>query len=109
MPETVKSLGQVAPAANTDTALYTCPASTSAVMSTIVVCNTGSAPTTFRIHFRDEGAAVAVGNALVYDMDLLANDTITLTLGITCDAADVVSVRSAGGGVTFTAFGTEMT
>lgn len=108
MPETLKSLGQASPAANTDAALYTCPASTSTVVSSLVVCNTGSAPTTIRIHFRDEGAAVAVGNALVYDQPIAAKETIALTLGITCDAADVIGVRAGAAGVTFTAFGTEI-
>lgn len=109
MPETLKSLGQVAPAAAVDAALYTCPAATSAVISSIVVCNTGASPTTVRIHFRDEGAAAAVGNALVYGLDIAASETVALTLGITCDAADVIGVRSLAGGVTFTAFGTEIT
>ena len=108
MPETVKSLGQQSPAANTDAALYTCPAATSAVVSSIVVCNTGGAATTFRLHFRDEGAAAATGNALVYDQIIAAKETIALTLGITCDAADVIGVRAGAAGVAFTAFGTEI-
>lgn len=109
MPETIGTLGQAAPAANTDTALYTAAAATSAVVSSLVVCNTGGAATTFRVHLRNEGAAVGVGNALVYDMTLAAKETIALTLGIALDAADVLSVRSASGTVTFTACGTEVT
>ena len=46
MPQTHKVLGQSNPAATTLTTLYTVPASTSAVVSTLVICNTASSATT---------------------------------------------------------------
>lgn len=108
MADTYKILGQNAPGAATDSALITVGASKSHIVNTLVVCNTNSTDTTFRVHARIAGAAVAVGNALVYDAPISANDTITLTLGTTLAATDVLSTRSLAGGVTFTAFGDEV-
>lgn len=99
-------LGQAAPAAATDTAAYTVPASRVAVLSTLAVCNTGAA-TTYRVHIRKAGAAVAVGNAVAYEVSLGAGQTDPLTWGITLGPGDIVSVRSASGAVTFTVFGEE--
>ena len=101
-------LGQAAPAAAANGDLIAAVAANRRqVLSTIVVANTGAADTTFRIFARKAGAAAAVGNALAYDVPVSANSVITLTLGVALAATDVVTVRSAAGGVTFTAFGEE--
>lgn len=52
-----KVLGQEAPAAITATALYTVPASKSAVCSTLVVANRGVS-TLFRVAIRPAGATL---------------------------------------------------
>lgn len=108
MPETLKQLGQAKPGAATDADLYTVPASTQTVISSIVVCNTGAA-TTFRLHSCANAAAAAVGNAIAYDTPIGANETIVFTIGLTIDAADVVRCRSLSGSVAFTASGSEVT
>lgn len=108
MPETHKTLGQSAPAAATDATLYQPGAGKSAVVSTIVVCNTGAAATTFRIHQRIAAAAVGVGNALAYDAPIEGKETVTLTIGLTPNGTDLISCRSLAGGVTFTANGVEI-
>ena len=59
MATNYKVLGQSAPSATTDTTLYTVPASTQAVVSTVSVCNRGSAAATFRIAVRPDGASIA--------------------------------------------------
>ena len=59
MPTTYKVLGQSAPAATTNTNLYTVPAASSAVISTIVVANRSAAAVTYRIAIRPAGATVA--------------------------------------------------
>lgn len=102
-------MGQQASTAGGNLVLYQAPTGAAAVLSSIVACNTGASATTIRVHFREEAAAAAAANALVYDLDIAAKETIVLVLGITCDAADAVAVQAAATGVTFTAFGTEIT
>jgi glucose-6-phosphate dehydrogenase assembly protein OpcA len=109
MPQTHKVLGQANPSATTLTTLYTVPASTQAVCSTIAICNTASSATTYRIAVRPAGASIATSQYLAYDAALPANDTATLTLGVTLAATDVISVYAASANVAFSAFGVEIT
>lgn len=108
MPTTYKILGQSNPAANTNATLYTVPTSTSAVVSTIAVCNYASSSATYRISV-SASATPANTEWLVYDATLPANDTVTLTLGITAQAARLIVVRASSASVTFSAFGSEIT
>jgi hypothetical protein len=117
MATTYKVLGQCEPSANTLTALYTVPAATQAVVSTIVICNKGSAAL-FRIAVRIAGATVGSPDSdhtapdasyVVYDTYINPRDTVTLTLGITLGATDVISVRATTADVSFSAFGAEIT
>jgi hypothetical protein len=85
------------------------PASTQAVCSTVTICNTASSATTYRIAVRPAGASIANQHYLAYDAALPANDTATLTLGVTLAATDVVSVYAASANVAFSAFGVEIT
>lgn len=109
MPSTYKVLGQLRPANTSVADLYTVPAGGQVVVSTIAVANTTTSTATYRIFVRPNGATADQGTAVVYDAVLAANSTTTLTLGITADAADVISVSSGtGNAVTFTAFGLEI-
>ena len=107
MPTVHKVLGQSAPAAATATALYTVPASTQAVCSTLAICNRDIA-TTYRVSVRPAGAAQAVKHYLVYDAVIAANDSILLTLGITLAATDVVTVYAGTSALSFSLFGAEI-
>lgn len=100
-------LGQAAPAAGVTTDLYTVPAARRAAVSSLIACNTTNVPTTIRVHARINGAAVGVGNAVVYDVDLDAKGRYGFVEGLTVDDADIISVRSVDGGITFTLCGTE--
>lgn len=108
MASTYKVLGQSRPASATDADLYTNPAGGQAVVSTITVANTTGTADSYRIYVRVDGATAAEGNALIYDAEALGNTTTTLTLGVTLDAADVLTVRSTNGNITFQAFGLEI-
>jgi hypothetical protein len=108
MATAYKVLGQVEPSANTLTTLYTCPASTEAVVSTITVCNRDGLSSNFRIAVRPNGAAIDDKHYLVYDAIVGGIDTVALTLGITVDASDVISVRSTNANTAFNAFGSEI-
>lgn len=109
MAETIKVLGQLKPAATTLSTLYTVPAATTAVSSTITVCEQAAAATTFRISIAVAGAADDPKQYIVYGAALAANETKSFTLGITLAATDVVRVYSASGNVSFNMFGAENT
>lgn len=109
MASTYKVLGQVSPATTSNTDLYTVPAATSAVVSTLAICNVSSVSTTFRIFVRVGGASATIVNALVLDAYVSAYDTTMMTIGITLAAGDIITVQSgAANGLTFHAFGSEV-
>lgn len=107
MATTYKVLGQANPAATTDTILYTVPAATAAVCSTIAICNLGVS-TTYRIAIRPAGATLEDKHYLVYEAAINQYDTVMLTIGATLAATDVVTVRAATADVTFQLFGSEI-
>jgi glucose-6-phosphate dehydrogenase assembly protein OpcA len=109
MPTVYKVLGQSNPTAATLTTLYTVPASTSAVVSTVTVANLTGVANTFRIAVRPAGAAVANQHYIAYDIAIAASDTTTLTLGMTLATTDVLSVYGgASSSLAFAAFGSEL-
>ena len=109
MATNYKVLGQSAPSATTDTTLYTVPSATQAVISTISVCNRGSAAATFRIAVRPDGASIANQHYVAYDVQVDGNATIPWTIGITLGDTDVVTVRASTADLSFSAFGSEIT
>lgn len=108
MATTYKVLGQSNPAATTATTLYTVPASTQAVVSTIVIANLTSTAATFRIAIRVAGAALANSQYIAYDITVGASDSTALTLGVTLNATDIITVYGSTANLTFTAFGSEI-
>lgn len=109
MAFTYKVLAQSAPSATTNTNIYTVPASTQAVVSTITVANRSATSRTYRIAIRPAGASLTDQHYLAYDATVLANDTTALTLGITLTATDVVTVYASTADLSFGIFGTEIT
>jgi glucose-6-phosphate dehydrogenase assembly protein OpcA len=108
MATTYKVLGQSNPAATTATTLYTVPAATEAVVSTIVIANLTATAATFRIAIRPNGATLANSQYIAYDITVGASDSTALTLGITIDATDIITVYASTANLTFTAFGSEI-
>jgi hypothetical protein len=108
MATTYKVLGQVNPAATTATTLYTVPASTQTIVSTLTVTNQTATAGTYRIAVRVAGAALAAAQYLAYDVSLPGNASDTLTLGITLGATDVITVYSSAATFSFNAFGSEL-
>ena len=108
MATTYKVLGQANPAATTATTAYTVPSSTETVISTITVANLGPAPATYRIAVRPNGATLENKHYIAYESSLAPQDTQTLTLGITLDAADVVTVYASSATMAFNLFGSEI-
>jgi hypothetical protein len=103
-----KVLSQTAPAAGTLSTAYTVPASTSTVISTIVITNYGISPSGYRISIAKAGASDAQVQYIAYDVTISETDAMALTLGITLATTDVVRVFSSTGSVNFTIFGSEI-
>ena len=108
MPTTYKVLGQSNPAATPATSLYTVPAATQAIVSTLTVTNQTSTAGTYRIAVRVAGAALAASQYIAYDVSLPGNATDTLTLGVTLGATDVITVYASAATFSFNAFGSEL-
>jgi hypothetical protein len=109
---TYKILGQLAAAsavAATE-AIYTAGTAigTQSIVSTITVCNRGTASTTYRLAVRPDGTAVANSQYIAYDATIPGNDTIALTLGITMDKSDILGAYAGNANLTFSAFGCEI-
>lgn len=108
MPTNYKVLGQSNPAATTLTSLYTVPSATEAVVSSISVANLAATSATYRIAVRPDGASIANQHYIAYDITLGASDTTIITVGLTLNAADVISVYASNTNITFQAFGSEI-
>lgn len=88
--------------------LYNVPASTEAIISTIVICNTANAAATYRIGLDDTAGTPGASEWLVYGATVAANDTVALTLGVCLDAGKYIRVSSSANTVTFSAFVSEI-
>ncbi len=108
MANAYKVLGQEDLPATTLTDVYTCPASTEAVISTIVLANRTSSAMSYRIAIRPAGASISDEHYLAYDTALAANDSTALTLGVTMEATDVLSVYASAVDMSVNVFGTEI-
>lgn len=104
----LKCLAQAIAAALVQSTLYTVPGATSAVASTITICNQSLNPTTFRVAVQIAGAAISTGKEYIFfDAPIAGKQTQTYTIGMTLAATDIVSVQSANGLCSFNLFGQE--
>jgi glucose-6-phosphate dehydrogenase assembly protein OpcA len=103
-----KVLGQSNPSATTQTTLYTVPASTSAVVSTVTITNLAGTDATFRLAVRPAGETLANKHYITYDTTVPANDMVALTLGVTLATTDVVACYASTANVSFGIFGSEI-
>lgn len=108
MTESYGILAQSSPSATTATVIYTVPTGRMAVVSSIVVCNQTAVDKTFRVSVAKSAAADTPKQYLAYDMPIEGNSTVTLQLGITLSAGDVVRVYISATTVSFNLFGTEL-
>lgn len=107
MPTVYKVLGQSAPAATTNTTVYTVPASTAAVVSTISICNRAATSATYRVAIATS-ATPTTDEYIVYDSAVAGNDTIFITIGATMQAAEKVVVYASTANLSFGVFGSEI-
>lgn len=108
MANTHKLLARSQPAAATNTIVYTAPASTKVLVTSIVVCNVGAAAETFRIFFIPAAGAANINNAIYYDVTLPDNDTFVANIALLGETDTDITVYSLGGNATFTISGMEI-
>jgi hypothetical protein len=110
MATSYKSLGQLDLTTTALTTLYTCPSSTETVVSTVIIANRTASADSFRLAIRTDGDAISNKHYIAYDVPVAANDSTTLTLGITVKATDVISVQATTADrLSINAFGAEVT
>lgn len=108
---TAYKYAQVQGTASTGTysTLYTTPAATEAVISSIVITNQASSSVTVRIGMDTTAGTPGASEWLVYDAVVAGNDTVALTLGITMPASQYIRVSSSANTCNFSAFLSEIT
>lgn len=109
MANVYKILGQITGSA-ASRAIYTTPASTQAVVSSIVVANRGTNPLVYRLAAITSGSVLADANYLAVDVPLSGSDSIALTLGISLNSGQRLEGYASGSSLSasFSAFGTEI-
>ena len=107
---TAYKYAQVQGTASTGTyaTLYTTPAATEAVISSLVITNQSSSAITVRIGLDATAGTPGDSEWLVYDAAIAGNDTVALTLGVTLDAEKFVRVSSSADTCNFSAFLSEI-
>lgn len=105
-----KVLGQVAGsgAIGTYSELGQVPAGKQWLVSTLSICNEGASAMTYRIGISTT-VSPSTGEFLVYGATVPANDTVTLTLGITMDQDWRIMTSCSSASASLMAFGTEIT
>ena len=108
MAQVYKVLAQSAPSATTATDILTIGAGKSVVVSTLSVCNRAATAATYRVAVRPAGASLANQHYVIYDANIGAKDTVTLSVGLTLAATDVVTVYASTANFSFSLFGAEI-
>jgi hypothetical protein len=109
MAVSYKVLGQLKPAADTASTLYTVPtgAGNYAVISSLVINNITADLTNVRVAIRPAGETLENKHYIVYGNGVGPFVTQVYTIGITLSATDVVTVYDANGKCSFNLFGSE--
>jgi hypothetical protein len=108
MATTYKVLAQ-AVSTTSEATLYTVPASTSTVVSTIVIANQDSTAATFTIVVRPAADSTTTAkHYIAKTVTVGASDTTALTLGITLATGDLIRVLASTTTCSFAAFGSEI-
>lgn len=105
MPNVLKLLAQSA-LTESDATIYTVPASTTAVIKSIAICNTATAAMTVTLHAVASGGSSSVTNRILSELSINAGETILLspdlymtagcTLRMFASVAAVVGVTVSG-------------
>ena len=107
MPTAYKVLAQQATTTGL-VSMYTVPAATETIISSIVVANISASDRTYRITVQPNNATLAQKHYIAYDVVSKANTTTAYTLGITLDATDQVYILGSTTDLSISLFGSEI-
>jgi hypothetical protein len=107
MPTTYKILGQITGSSAT-ASLYTSPAGTQTVVSSLVVTNRGTANNTYFIAVIPSGGSLSNEDWLAFNVPISGSDSTALTLGITLAAGDQIQVSGLANSGSFNLFGSQI-
>jgi len=105
-----KILGQSCPANTANVTLYTVPANTNTIISTLSVCNLSVNNKTYNIAAIPSGETINLKHMIASNGAVGSYDSIALTIGMTLGANDKIVIASQdANNIAFTIFGTEIT
>jgi hypothetical protein len=111
MPTIYKVLAQSAPGNTAIQNVYTVPAATNTIISTLMICNRSTVNAAYNIAIQPAGAALANQHYIAFNSTVPANDSIALTVGMSLAATDNIAIQANTTGnnnLGFTIFGTEI-
>jgi len=108
MPNVAKVLGQALVLSGSASDLYTVPASTQTVVSTLTVANLTATQGAFDVAVRVSGSTLENKHYVYKSIQLSGNDTFAATFGMTLAATDIITVASTVSS-SFNLFGQELT
>ena len=108
-----KILGQIQTTANVLTTIYTVPAATNTMISTITICNQSSNTVSVNVAANVSGSAVTTKNFIVSGYALDAAETLVLEPRVSLNVGSILSANITGGNasvsnVSINAFGVEI-
>lgn len=106
-----KQLGQSCPTDSTAVSIYSPGASTTAIISTIHICNTSNENKKYSIFLDDDGTTYDETTALYYEVDIEKKSThqIQTHLGMNNSSGNLTVQANSGNSLTFTVHGVEVT
>ena len=110
MATAYKILGQSAPAATTETTLYT-STSVETIVSSLIITNQAGSSATYRIAVQpsaDAGSDAAAKHWIVYGATVAASDSVVLTVGLTLAAGDRIRIWASTATMSFSAYGSQI-
>jgi hypothetical protein len=106
---TKRILGQLAPGAGQEDLLYQVPAGCYAELRALVMCNRSGVDEAVSVRVSPDGEDLGTRHYVYDGLVVKANDMGSAEHAIEIGPGDKIHVRSAGGGVSFSLFGREMT
>jgi len=107
-----KILGQIQTTANVLTTIYTVPAATNTMISTITICNQSSNTVSVNVAANVSGSAVTTRNFIVSGYALGAAETLVLEPRVSLNVGSILSANitgaNASSNISINAFGVEI-
>lgn len=111
MPIQEKQLGQVRENSTDAVSVYSPGADVTAVIKSIIICNTTGNDETFRVFLDDDGTTYDQSTALFYDVPIEANTTVELDsyIPMNNENGNLAYRASTANSITITVSGSEIT